>query len=421
MHTHIAQTLHQLLSSHPDEISNVAYHASLGGERLLAASASLAASERHLRLFAYNEAAQVAQQGIKHCQYLEAETRIRLHLKLLRVYVKTGISKEQVDSLAKELQQLINEASLMGLKDEEAIGLEALIVLSYDHDRLTQVQQHSLAAAERGRLASPASQAYMLAHTGSCLAEIGRDMPLAEALLLEAQSLSERLGLQTIDVFLGLGLVSRYQGKTTEAKQLLEKSWQMAQIVQDHWRECISLTKLAMLALEEGNPTVALDYGNELITVAAQMGEGSEATHAAALDALAHYLLGARDGFHLLERSCQSLKYLDSPRMLAYIQTMAAQYDLEQGNLVQASDRATEALETVKIVNNPSEEILAWIVLIKIYLKQENTQTALQNYQQLQQVNYSQLSYRAETALSKLHQQFSTITALFNRVNQKNI
>jgi DNA-binding SARP family transcriptional activator/predicted ATPase len=402
IHSHIAQTLHQLLPSHPDEIGNVAYHASLGGEHSLAASASLAASERHLRLFAYNEAAKVAQQGIIHCKSLETATRIDLHLKLLRVYIKTGIPKEQVDSVEKELKQLINEASLMGLKDVEAIGLESLIILSYDHHRLTQVQQHSLAAAERGRLASPATQAYMLAHTGSCLAEIGRDMTRAEVFLLEAKALSDRLGLQTIDIFLGLGIVSHYQGKTTEAKQLLEQSWKMSQLVQDHWRECLSLTKLVMLALEDNNPTVALDYCSELITVAAQMGEGSEAHHAAALDALAHYLLNDRDVYATLRGSCQSLKYLDSPRMLAYIQTIAAKYDLQQENLQQALIRASEALESANIVNNSSEQVLALEILITTEIKLNLQQEAFEHYQQLQKINLLSLSHRAETALTKL-------------------
>ncbi|MGK7945188.1 MAG: BTAD domain-containing putative transcriptional regulator, partial [Microcystaceae cyanobacterium] len=406
-HTHIAQTLEKHLNSYPDEINNVAYHASLGGEGLLAASASLTASERHLRLFAYHEAAQVAQKGISHCQSLETNTRITLHLKLLRVYVKTGISKEKMESLEKELKQLIDEASLRGLKDAEAIGLESLIILSYDHHRLTQVQQHSLAAAERGRFASPATQAYMLAQTGACLAEIGRDIPRAEALLLEAQGLSERLGLQTIDVCLGLGIVYRFQGKIEEASELLQKSWQQSQSVQDHWRECLSLTNLVMLALEEQKPEVALDYGSELITVSAQMGEGSEVYHAAALDALARYLLEERESFNLLEGSLQSLKSIDSPRMLAYIQTIAAQWDLEQGNLQQALTRATEALLSANSVNNHSEQVLASGILIETMIQLERQTEASEYYEQLQQINPLFLSWKAKTTLNQLNQQFS--------------
>jgi hypothetical protein len=46
----------------------------------------------------------------------------------------------------------------------------------------------------------------MLAYTGWCLAEIERDMPRAEAMLLEARSLAARVGQDLLDVQSGLGL-----------------------------------------------------------------------------------------------------------------------------------------------------------------------------------------------------------------------
>jgi len=78
---------------------------------------------------------------------------------------------------------------------------------------LGEVQRYSLQAAERGRIASPAMTMYMLAHSGSCLAEIGREMTRAEALLLEAQSIGDRLGTTSLDIPFGLGCVYRYQGR----------------------------------------------------------------------------------------------------------------------------------------------------------------------------------------------------------------
>jgi hypothetical protein len=46
----------------------------------------------------------------------------------------------------------------LGLQEEEAIALEALIALHPDHGNLTGVHQHSLQAAERGRTASPTTR-----------------------------------------------------------------------------------------------------------------------------------------------------------------------------------------------------------------------------------------------------------------------
>lgn len=365
IHTHIAQALSAIAAPSTQLISDVAHHADLGSDRALAASAALMAAERCLRIFAYGEAAELAQRGLRHCAYLEPTQRIRLQMALLKAYVKSGVPKAQVATLQTELHQLIQEAATLKLKDEEATGLEALIVLNYDHGNLSAVQQHSLRAAEQGRTASPATTMYMLAHTGSCLAEIGRDIPRAEALLLEAQSIADRLGLETSDLPFGLGCVYRYQGRVEEARSHLDQGWHMAQLAQDHWRECTCLTNLVMLALESGQPSLALDYGSELIHVSAQMGEGSEAPHAAALDAVTHYLLHETAAAEALTQSCQLLQQIDSPRMLAYVQTIAAQWDLQQGHLEGAISRAETALEAAQQVSNPSEIALAWAIIIQ--------------------------------------------------------
>ena len=315
IHTHIAQALNKIAAPTSQLINDVAYHADLGSDHELAASASLMAAERYLRIFAYAEASEFAQRGLRHCPYLELTTRVRLQAGLLRASVKAGVPKDRVVPLQQLIQQLIQEAAALQLKDEEAIGLEALIGLNYDHGNLSAVQQHSLRAAEQGRTASPMRTLYMLAHTGSCLAEIGREIPRAEALLLEAQSIADRLGLEASDIPFGLGCVRRYQGEIEEARSLLRQGWQMAQRLQDHWRECTCLMNLVMLELEVGQFALALDYCSELIQVSAQMGEGSEAPHAAALDALTRYLLQEKNAAESLERSRQVLKRIELTRL----------------------------------------------------------------------------------------------------------
>ncbi|NEP16953.1 MAG: AAA family ATPase [Leptolyngbya sp. SIO4C1] len=412
IHSHIAQALNQSLAQHPDEVGNVAYHASLGGDHLLAATAALAAAERHLRLFAYAEAAEVAQQGIRHCQPLELADRLPLQLRLLRTHVKAGVRKDQGAELAEALQQLTEQAAANDLKDAEAIGLEALMLLNYDHGQLAQVYQHSLQAAEQARLASPATTAYMLARTGSCLAEIGREMVRAEALLLEAQSVAERVGLQPIDIPAGLGCIYRYQGHVSAARESLEQGWQLAQTEQDHWRECSCLMNLVMLALEADDPVTALSYCDELTAVAAQMGEGSEASHAAALDALIHYWLGTPSAEERLARSQQTLAQIDSPRMVAYSQTMAARFDLQQGWVKQAAERAEAALAAAKIVNNPSEMALAWAVIIQASLQQGNHSCAARHLASLRQkTDSAPLSHSASQALQAIEMQLQPVSS----------
>lgn len=403
IHTHIAQTLNKVASPTTQLIDDVAHHADLGSDHELAASASLMAAERCLRIFAYAEASELIQRGIRHCQYLEMATRVRLQAGLLKASVKAGVPKDRVVTLQQQLQQLIQEAAALHLKDEEASGLEALIGLNYDHGNLSAVQQHSLRAAELGRTASPTTTLHMLAHTGSCLAEIGREIPRAEALLLEAQSIADRLGLEASDIPFGLGCVRRYQGEIEEARSLLRQGWQMAQLAQDHWRECTCLTNLVMLELEVGQFALALNYCNELIHVSAQMGEGSEAPHAAALDAVTRYLLQEKNAAESLERSRQVLKRIDSPRMLSYIQTLAAAWDLQQGNLNQAIARAEEALEAAQAVDNPSELTLAWVRVIQANCQLGHLDQAKQQLAALKtRLTGQPLSERAQQSLAQL-------------------
>jgi DNA-binding SARP family transcriptional activator/predicted ATPase len=405
IHTHIAQALDTIATPAVPLINDVAHHADLGSNHSLAANACLRAAERCLRVFAYAEAAELSQRGLAHCEYLGTNQRIHLQLLLLKATVKAGVAKERVTALRQALQDLIQEATTLGLTEEEAIGLEALISLNYDHGNLGEVQQYSLRAAERGRVASPTTTVYMLAHSGSCLAEIGREMARAEALLLEAQSMGDRLGLQTIDIPFGLGCVRRHQGQHEEARSLLQQGWQMAQTAQDHWRECTCLMNLVMLELETGRPQLALDYGNELIRVAAQMGGGSEAAHAAALEAVTQYLLQENHAAEALAQSCQVLQQIDSPRMLAYVLTIAAQWDMQQGNLSQAITRAEAALSAAQQLDSPSEIALAWVMVIQGNSQLGNLTIARQHFVNLTtRLKQQTLSARAQLALDQLKQ-----------------
>ncbi|MEW6494935.1 MAG: BTAD domain-containing putative transcriptional regulator, partial [Cyanobacteriota bacterium] len=116
IHLHIAQALNAIAQgaapkaiahSNPNLMGDVVYHASLGGDHQLTASAAVMAAEQSFRLFAYTEAAELAQRGMQHCQHLmEQPVRIRLHLQLLRAYVKAGISRECVSQVESEIQHL---------------------------------------------------------------------------------------------------------------------------------------------------------------------------------------------------------------------------------------------------------------------------------------------------------------------------
>ncbi|WP_181256676.1 ATP-binding protein [Merismopedia glauca] len=411
VHLQIAQTLKKSFAADGSLASDIAYHASLGGDRALAASTALAAAERCLKLFAYAEALELAEQGIQHSQFLEPQTRISYHAGFLRVCVFAGVTGERAARLETEIQQLLSEAKSLGLNEAEAIALEALTILQFDRGNFTSVHQHSLQAAA-SQFASPATAARMLALSGSCLAEIGREMARAEALLLEAQSLAARVGLEMGDIFGGLGCVRRHRGDYTEARSHLQQGWQAIRAQKDHWREFSYLSYLAMTELEAGEPMAALTYCDEMSVVAAKIqGEGSEAAVASALKTLARYGLELPNTEAKLTEAIATLQQLDAKRMLSYVLTGAAEIDLSRARTQLAVDRAEAALKNARIVNHPSEIALSWAILIQGLLALGERQKAMAQLELLRQtIEHYDLSFSAQSAIERAIEQTQAVT-----------
>lgn len=406
VHQQIAHVLNNLCALDSSWVSEVAHHADLAGNHPLAAATCMAAAEQCLRLFAYAEASELAARGIQHCQYLDVPQRIVQQLKLLKVTVLAGVTRDRVPQLEHTLQQQIEEASRLNLKEAEAIGLEALLIFNYDRDRVTDVHQQSLRAIETGRASSPTTTARMLAYSGSCLAELQQEIPRAEALLLEARSLAERVGLDLTDVFIGLGCIHQYRCEFEAARQHLTQAWKLAQSEQDHWRECSTLKYLAMLELDAGAPEAALTYCQEMLTVAAQMSDqGSEKPMAIALDALARYYLQQPDAEARLAQALTTLRQIDAKLLLAYVLTRAAEWDLDHENLKFVESLVEEALRSAQITHHTNEIALAWVVRIRYLWACGQYEQAREQLQDLRcNLEESGLSERAQRAIAQLIQ-----------------
>ncbi|MEG3991330.1 hypothetical protein QUA13_30135 [Microcoleus sp. S28C3] len=386
---------------------DIARHAAIGGDRELAASSAFCAAERCLKLFAYAEASELAQLGIEQCQGLDDRTRIQLHSKLLRVSAIAGVTGDRVSQLDSDVYRLIHEANALRLEEAEATGLEALVILHFDRSNFANVHQHSLRAAEVSRASSPVTAVRLLVYSGSCLAEIGREMTRAEALLLEAQSLAGRVGATNIGIPQGLGAVQRHHGNYAEARTLLQQAWRLAQAQQDRWCECYNLSYLAMTELEAGDPAAALPYCQEMAIVGAKIkGEGSEGAIAQALLALANYQLQQIGADAALERAIATLQQVDAKRMLSYVLIGAAQVDLECDRPLLATARAEAALEAAQTVDHPSEIALAWAILIQGALALGEREGATARFESLRdRIDRTALSFRARTAVDRAIEQ----------------
>jgi tetratricopeptide (TPR) repeat protein len=404
VHLQIAHKLKQI-DDHTSA-ADIAHHAALGGDHLLAASSALLGAERCLQLFAYVEAAVLAQRGVQSCQSLDQPTRIHLQLGLLRVWALAGVTGDRATQIEADVRHLMEQAHQVGLKDDEAIGLEILNVLYYEQGNYAELQQNSLRSAEVSKAASPAIAARVLGLSGSCLTELGQDMIRGEALLLEAQSLANRVGLEHCDIYSGLGAVELHKAQYDAARTFLQQALRLAQRDQDRWRECNCMTGLIMTELEAGDQLAALSYCEMMTNLVGQMeGKESEGAVVAALTTLAHYQLLNPNSEAELESAIVRLKQLDIKRILAYILMGAAEVDVAQERFALAAVRAESALQAAQIMKHPSQIAIAWAIFIQSVLALGEKKQAIAQFAALQNhIDRRLLSVRAQTQVDRMMQ-----------------
>ncbi|MGF1567092.1 MAG: BTAD domain-containing putative transcriptional regulator [Nodosilinea sp.] len=419
MHRQIAQHLAPIAAATPDLIGEVARHASLGQHHELAAQASLAAAQQGLQLFAYEEVAELAQQGLSHCAYLEPKVRFALELPLLKVQVLAGVDAGAVPEIAQALQTALQAAQDLGLSEAEASGLEALLVLNYHHNRLSDLHHHSLQAAERGHTVHPSHSARVLAISGACLTTIERDMNRAEALLLEAQALARRGQAVLPDIACGLGIVARFRGNLATARQQFAAVYALLETAPTddppiYLNVAMALSHWAMAELEAHHWDAAIVRCRDLQPLAQKLGQGSEVAFGQALEALARYAIdpAQAESHAALTTAAQTLHDLDAPRKLAYIYSGAAEIDLSRNRPEIALNHANAATAAARVVAHPSDVVIAWSLLVRAQIATAQPDKAHRDWPSLKAFAHGQeISHRAAQTLAAAAQLFKTTVA----------
>jgi len=310
----------------------IAYHAALGGDPELAAHACLIAGRHSLQIFAYHEVATLATRGLAHIADLPQEARLPLHLDLLELYIHPGMLQFRPANLEQSLRQVIGEARSLGLNPLVQVGFYLIANLYYQRGDVHGALDGTRSAEVAGRAADPVTVVRAIADTARCLGLLERDMERAKTLALEAQTLADEINLaeKLYEIPMAMGLVEHYDGELDEALQDFERALRLAQRDGDHWWECYCLMRLAMIELERGHPSQALQWCQILNPIAQQMGKGSEAPFAAALEAIARRALQHPHAAAQLDQALVRLRQVDSQWMLAYVQILAAQMELMQ-------------------------------------------------------------------------------------------
>ena len=185
---------------------------------------------------------------------------------------------------------------------------------------------------------------------------------------------------------------------------MFERGLKIARAKEDRWNEFESLRALLQLELETVSVAKALARSAELLEVAAKMGDGSELAVARSLDALVRICRGDQAAECLLDEALAGLRGADVKGVLAYVLSLAAERDVENGRFDIAEQRAKEALRAAETVNRRSQAALARTLLARVALAQGNAPAARRHLDYLlQAAEQRPLSARAQAALSQLH------------------
>ncbi len=330
VHRHIGRALGATHDPDGALAGEIVRHASLAGDYEIAAEAAVAAGERCLRLFAYNDALAVARLGLQMVNSIETEMR------LLHVVFQCRSSARDRTALLDRVPEVTERARLAGLAATAALGAHLLAGLNEELSNYRRAADATIESAELSRGANTRTAAYQIANAARCLLFLQRETKKAESLLAEATA----MGFENTELALGWGYLHAHEGH--------------------HWREWIALARLVSMSLEHGQPQQALAYCERLRPLAAKMTGGSEGVRTEMLEALARFANGAAvDVAPVLAK----LRDIDSKSDLAWALVFLAEIEQQRGDVVSARRHAEEALAAAEIVGRESDVAIARALL----------------------------------------------------------
>ncbi|MEM7434333.1 MAG: AAA family ATPase [Myxococcota bacterium] len=365
MHLRVAK----LLEGRPDpdgEIGiEIAHHAGVGGDAALAAEACVVAGNRCLRMFANAEALSHARRGLRFAEALRKPRALQLKIELAQI-ATAAHTPEDVAAEAARIEALAEEALDAGLSQHARLGFTVVSYLRWQVGAAGDAHRLSLRAEFASRGADDGDRIAGMAEAARCLVKLDRDVPQAEALLLEARALNDRAGRETWAVSDGLGLLRLYGGELSEARTAFENAWTTAKRDGDRLNEFMSLEHLVTVAMHQDDVDGALRYADAIKTIGDKLREGSERPMGRATRALCRYWAGDKSQQRELDEALVQLRDSDAKQRLATVQIDAALIDSARGEHDRARSRAEEALRLSEILDHGTNIARAQWALLRI-------------------------------------------------------
>ncbi len=364
MHLKVAEVLSAAAAG--DNLAlDIAFHAAAGGAAGMAASACAAAGRRSLRLFANADAMALVRQGLHYAETLPYPERIERMMELVEIEVAASRSSDTAALIAR-IEQLAGEALDHDRPEHARRGYTMLARLRWEGGDWGDAQRDTLQAELVGRSADPRDRVVAMAEAARCLAMLERDLPQAEALLLEAQALARRLGIEPDAIADAMGMLRAHRGAFEEADSLFRRARMTARRDGDRVSEYLALEHLVTLDFERGRIGQCEGACAELLAIAGKLREGSELPFARALLALCGLARGNMADLDAFEAALAELRIADSKHRLAFICSCAARHFVSLGDFARARSFGEEALAAATAIRRPSDMAVAQAVLARV-------------------------------------------------------
>jgi len=376
MHRRVANLLEKNTALDLDRASDLAHHAAQSGDDGLAARAMVSAGRLCLRFYANDEALNLVRRGMQLIDQLPDAERVCVTIDLHDIRLSAG-PLEDWETAAEEYAELAEEALDHGELAHARLGYHMAAYVRWAHGQWAYAREQSLQSERAVRSGKDEDHIVGMAETAKCLVMIERDLSKADAMLMEAKSLSSRKGFNHFAIPTGLGMLRFHENKLDEAAELLKEARTLCKSAGARIDEYQANEYLMMIEFQQGRYEEAKVYCKTLETIGQKLRVGSEGPFAQALTALCDYAIN--DDSEKLGAALESLRIVDAKHRLAYTLTRAAQLDYERGRLDDAERRATEALEYATLLHRATEMALARAILSRTSRDNNNPEAAAEH------------------------------------------
>lgn len=360
MHRRIAQELHRLSDTDGTVVADLARHASLAGEAVMAARACVDAGRRCLQVFATAEALQLGRRGAHYAQQLVEPERTRMLIDLWDVRLSSAYP-EDPRAVASEIEVLAERAMDHGCAEHARLGFHLVSYLRWGVGMSSDAARSMLHAERVSRGTEGRERVVALAEAAQCLVRLERDLGDAEAMAMEARAVAARAGVEVSALPSAFGMLRAHDGELDEAEQHHRTAWDLARRARDRLAEFGALEFLVMLELRRGRLEQARRLATELVALGDKLREGSDGPCARALAAAARYAIEPSNRAEV-DAALHELRTMDAKQRLSFALLVVAGADFEGGRFESALVGAKEALELSRVMKLPTDQ--AWARLL---------------------------------------------------------